>query len=247
MAEQLMPVKRTAATTADYVRAVLRAWHLVGDGVPSEQSIAVLYAQYIVETGGQSCWNWNFGNVKHVKGDGHDYQMLNGVWEGVTNDVATRLVASGEATLDTNASHHAAVGNGKVSVVFKPPHPATWFRAFATADEGMAEHLKTLAKRFSKAWPAVLAGDHAAFAKLLYEQRYFTASATVYASLMKRPFESLVASSTYEELVATMGAPVDAVAEEVAEPEAIRWDWEEYAGSGPVLHVMPTFPSYRDE
>jgi hypothetical protein len=234
MADQLMPVKRTAATMADYVRAVVRAWSVVGAGVPLEQSVAVLYGQYMIETGGAACWNWNFGNAKHVKGDGYDYQMLNGVWEGESPAAAAQLIASGQAIADASASHATSVGAGRESVIFMPPHPATWFRAFATADDGMAEHLSLLAKHFAPAWPYVLAGDFVAFATALHDHRYFTASAAAYANGMRAPFEALIASSTYEDLVATMDAELEAQPEDVEHHEAMLWEAD--SGSGGIIH-----------
>ena len=224
MAEQLLPVLRTAVTMPDYVRAVVRAWPLVGEGIPLEQSIGVLWAQYMIETGGRACWNWNVGNAKHVKGDGHDYQMLGGVWEGVAPTVAERLVSSGQAVFDANPDHIKAIDRKLVAVVFQPPHATTWFRAFASLDEGMAEHLKLLAKRFSRSWPAVLDGDVGEFAALLKAQGYFTASAEAYAAGMRGPFAALVASSTYEELVTSPAVEPEAQAEEVSEGEAVAWD-----------------------
>lgn len=224
MPELVVPVKRTAVTMADYVRSVVRSWSAVGTGVPLEKSIAVLWAQYMIETGGAACWNYNLGNVKHVQGDGHNYQMLGGVWEGVIPVLAAQLIAAGQAVADTNPSHIKAVGENKKSVIFQPPNPATWFRAFATLDQGMAEQLQILAKRFSKAWPAVLAGDYASFASLLHAQGYFTASADAYAAGMKAPFNALVASSTYEDLIASTNAAPEHTAEDVADSDAVLWD-----------------------
>jgi len=225
MSELVVPVKRTAVTMADYVRAVVRGWPKVAGGIPKEQSVAVLYAQYMIETGGAACWNYNLGNVKHIKGDGHNYHMLGGVWEGVSPAAADQLIQSGQAIEDTNANHIKAVGPNRKSVIFQPPHPATFFRAFASLDEGMEEHLQLLSKRFSKAWPAVLDGDYVSFAGLLRSQGYFTASAEAYAAGMKAPFERLVASSTYEDLVATLDAEQEhTVVDVIADVDATLWD-----------------------
>lgn len=224
MPELLVPVKRTPVTMPDYVRAVVRHWFRVGTGIPLEKSVAVLWAQYMIETGGRSVWNYNLGNVKHIQGDGHNYQMLNGVWEGVTPMAAVQLIQSGQAVEDTNPSHIKAVGPNRKSVVFKPPHPVTWFRAFASLDEAMAEHLKFLAQRYSKAWPAVLEGDYSDFAFLLKKQGYFTASAEAYAIGMRAPYNELIASSTYEELAASMHEVQETVEEEVDAADAHLWD-----------------------
>lgn len=197
--EENVPVTRTVVSLRDYVQAVCRAWSHVDDGPATKGACAVLYAQYMTETGGAACWNWNIGNVKHVAGDGYDYHMLRGVWEGVSEVTAANLVASGHAVRDTNTDHQKAVAPN-VSVVFQPPHPATWFRAFKNLDEAMVDHLKLLAKkRFSVAWPAVIAGDYRAFATLLKSRGYFTASADAYASAMRRPYEACMASSAFED------------------------------------------------
>lgn len=212
MAEKCLPVVVTTPTMPDYMRACLRAWFGLFGVIPLEQSIGVLFAQYMIETGGHSCFGWNLGNVKHVTGDGYDYQMLHGVWEGEPPITADNLIAAGLAARDPSENHAKAVGPSKVSVVFQPPHPATWFRAFATLDDGMRAHLRLLSTRFAHAWPAVIAGDVAAFAKSLHDQGYFTASPDTYAAGMRAPFASLVASSTYEDMIATMHAEPESVA-----------------------------------
>lgn len=236
MADLLRPVVVTTPTRDEYIRAVLRGWHLVGDGVrfPREESIAVLWAQYMIETGGRSCFGWNLGNVKASAGQ--PYHQLRGVWEGVTPADAERLEASGEAVRDTNENHAKAVGASRVSVVFQPPHPATHFRAFDSLDAGMAEHLELLHRRFSKAWPSVLAGDFVAFAQALHDQHYFTAAPEAYAAGMRNPFGQLVASNTYEDAILTMHVPAETEALELVE-DAYRYDWaEELANLVSVAH-----------
>jgi hypothetical protein len=59
----LVPTIRTPVSISEYARAVVRAWPVVESGVPSEAAVAVLHAQYMAETGGRACWNWNIGNV----------------------------------------------------------------------------------------------------------------------------------------------------------------------------------------
>lgn len=49
------------------------------------------------------------------------------------------------------------------------------FRAFASLEEGATDYLALLKKRFVSAWPAVLAGDPAAFVHALKLAHYFTA------------------------------------------------------------------------
>lgn len=200
MSEQNVPVTRTVVSMRDYARAVLRAWHLVAPGtLPSKRAVAVLWAQYMIETGGAACWNWNIGNVKHVAGDGYDYHMLKGTWEGVDKAMADALITKGLAVLDTKPEHIKAVAP-RTCVVFQPPHPATWFRAYPNLDEAMKSHLVLLAKkRYASAWPHVVDGDFRAFAQALRDRGYFTATAAAYAAGMAGHYDAFMQSTVFED------------------------------------------------
>ena len=231
MNEQV-PITRTVITLRDYARAVLAKW---GGGLrPSKASVAVLWAQYCIETGGANCWNYNIGNVKARAGDGYDFHCLRGVWEGFPVAEAQRLIASGEALADPSKDHAAAIdpkGEGKrISVVFQPPHPQTRFRAFYSLEEAMGDHLALLQKRFASAWGAVLAGDYKAFAAQLKARGYFTASAEAYAAGMRRPYEDFLFSTGYDDALATMA--IDSTPTLPATPS------EETTGSGGIVHVL---------
>lgn len=210
MPEQNVPVRRTVITLPDYVRAVVKAWGTVDNGPCTKGACAVLYAQYMIETGGAACFNFNVGNVKHVAGDGHDYHMLGGVWEGVSPQAADSLVASGRAIRDASTDHAHAVGPGRVSVLFQPPDPATWFRAFTSLDDAMRDHLKVLAHRFAPAWPYVIAGDVNLFAQVLHDHGYFTASPVAYAAGMQRPYLAAMVSSAWDDATEARAAVQDA-------------------------------------
>lgn len=54
-------------------------------------------------------------------------------------------------------------------------HLVQRFRAFASLEAGAADFLKLLARRFARAWPAVLAGDAKGFAVALHDAHYYTA------------------------------------------------------------------------
>lgn len=233
MSEQV-PVTRTVITLRDYARAVLLKW---GGGLrPSKATVAVLWAQYCIETGGTACWNFNVGNVKSHAGDGYDFHCLRGVWEGVSPAEAERLIASGEARRDPSADHAKAVdpkAEGKrVSVVFEPPHPQTRFRAFYSLEEAMGDHLALLQKRFAGAWGAVLAGDYKLFAQQLKARGYFTASAEAYANGMRRAYEDFLMSAGYEDAL-------EVLAQADATPTLPALPSEEETGSGGIVHAMP--------
>lgn len=223
--EERVPAVQTKATLQVYARACVRSWNHVATGVPLEASIAVLWGQYMVETGGEHCYNWNIGNVKKVDGDGYDYHCLNGVWEGVSPAAAKQLVDSGQAKYDDNEGHKKMVGASRVSVVFFPPHPATRFRAYRTLDMAMAHHLLFLKKRFASAWQYVLSGDPVAFAKELGAHGYFTADPLQYARLMKPGFDAFIKATAYEDAVAEMQDEQKA-ADAAAQVETSPVDWQ---------------------
>lgn len=199
--DKLVPAVRTPVSMEAFARAAIAAWPRVGDGVPPKGALALLWAQFMIETGGTHVWNYNLGNVKDVPGDGIDFHALRGTWEGVSQAEADRLVAAGLATLDTNPNHVKAVAP-RVAVVFQPPHPATRFSAFADLETGMGYHLELLAKRrYASAWPLVLLGDVTAFAAALRARGYFTASAEAYAAGMRPAYNQFIASGVYERFV----------------------------------------------
>ena len=218
----LVPTKRTVVSIRDYARAVIKAWRSIENESPRKESVAVLYAQYMIETGGSACWNWNIGNAKHVDGDGHDYIELRGVWEGVHPFVAARLIASGQARADSNPSHIKAVGPKKTPVIFVPPHPATRFIAYESLDEAMVSHLRRLQKRFAPCWPDVLTGNYDSFAHTLKAGRdgiedtaddYFTANANAYARGMAPHFHAFCKSPIFEQ-------ELEAIANETIPPDS---------------------------
>ena len=172
MKEQCVPTVRTTFSTENFARALVAAWRALYDGAtPSKASVGVIWAQYALETGrGQFCWNNNIGNVKHVAGDGHDYCMLANVWEMI----------------------------GGKRVVFNPPSPQTWFRAYRTLSDGMREHLEFLRRRYGAAWAAVEAGDARAFVRALKARGYFTADEATYANNVVSLQAEFARSGAYE-------------------------------------------------
>lgn len=243
MAEQV-PVKRTVITLRDYARAAVLCWP--GEAVPEKVSVAVLWAQYLIETGGTACWNYNVGNVKSVPGDGYRFHCLGGVWEGVTPEQATRLIGAGEAHADPSPDHAKAVGPSRVSVIFQPPHQATRFRAFESLDEAMGDHLHFLQRRFAKAWPAVLTGDYRLFAMKLKEQGYYTASSEAYANGMRRPYQDFLMSTGYEDTLLAMAQDAVATQPDLMAPTTAATHPTEYprvlseaeTGSGATVHPL---------
>lgn len=157
-----VPVVRTSFGPKQFAAALIRAWKTVVGKYPTKESAGIIWAQYTLETGGGGyCWNNNIGNLKCTAAQasaGVPYMMLAGTWEII---------------------------DGR-KVVFQPPHPATWFRAFASLEEGMSAHLDLLKnKRYATCWPAVESGEPRLFAAALKQRGYYTASVDDYARLMQ--------------------------------------------------------------
>lgn len=148
-APRRLPNSLTHATPSDMYGALDRAWVKKFDTDPRPEQLLVLLAQWALETGrGASMHAWNVGNVKgRIDGsDGHS-------WTFFSCD---------------------EVINGKV-VWFHPDEPGCCFRAYDTLEEGVADYLEELWRRFHSAWTAVLGGDPGQFGHLLKLARYYTA------------------------------------------------------------------------
>ena len=184
MTATLVPTVRTSYTLNQVIAAMVEGWYKKFGEIPRKESIGVLYAQNALETGGTvSMWNNNSGNVKYVPHAGDEslfYMMLANVWEII----------------------------GGKKVIFQPPHQATWFRAFPTLADGVAEHMDFLRNhRYKNAWTAVDAGNPAAFAHLLKIAGYYTAPEADYVRLMNYYFNKFMQDTTYEAAVAKILSP----------------------------------------
>jgi hypothetical protein len=185
-----VPIVRTVPSTVDYARAFIRAWRAMYPSYPTRSQCGVLYAQWMVETGGKHCWNWNIGNVK----------------------VTPAQVAAGVPFIDLPGTWE--IINGK-RVTLKPDDPGRRFRAFPSLDEAMREHLQFLRnKRYAPSWPFVEAGDPDGFARALKRQGYYTASADDYARIMRGAHAQFMTSGAFDDALET----VREASEEVTQP-----------------------------
>jgi flagellar protein FlgJ len=186
MAANLVPTVKTSYNSTEMIRGFIEGWKKAFNEIPKKECIAVLWAQNQLETGGTvSMWNNNIGNVKFVASanpnddSGKDYMMLANVWEIV---------------------------NGK-RLVFQPPHPATWFRSFATLGDGISWHMSFLMnKRYKIAWQAVVEGDPVKFCKLLRQQGYYTAPEADYTKAVMGYFNIFMRGKTFDSVVAEIKA-----------------------------------------
>jgi hypothetical protein len=178
-----VPIFRTAIAMSDYARAVVAGWRAELGVTPSKAAAGVLWAQYMLETGGAACWCWNIGNVKVTQGQvdaGVSWFDLPGTWEII---------------------------NGKREVL-PEGHKGRRFRAYASLTAGMTEHLRFLRNnRYKVAWPSVEAGDCDGFARRLKAAGYYTASADDYARGMLAHWRKWMASDVFDKAVDS--SPVD--------------------------------------
>jgi len=155
MAEKQVAKVRTPATSVEWTVAAIRAWKKAFGSYPTASQLAVLFGQWMFETGGGAFWNYNIGNVKHVTGDGYDWFDLPGTWE---------VNAAGQR------------------YTLPEGDPGRRFRAYPSLDDGMAHHLAFLRNnRYKSAWPYVESGDPRGFVFALKRQGYFTGNENEYA------------------------------------------------------------------
>ncbi|HVG83524.1 MAG TPA: glucosaminidase domain-containing protein [Vicinamibacterales bacterium] len=200
-----VPTIRTVCSTKDYAHAAIVAWRFIYKGaLPTKEQVGVLYAQWMVETGGKHCWNWNIGNVKVTPAQvdaGIPWFDLPGTWEII----------------------------GGKRVVLGEGDPGRRFRAYASLDAGMAEHMAFLRnKRYAPSWPKVEAGDPDGFARALKTQGYYTAPADQYAAIMVGAHKSWMRSDAFEK------ALEDVIAASEAETQP---DLDVYVSEGPAAFV----------
>ncbi len=151
MPEELPDVV-TPVSKEEMFQALHDAWLKEIGSEPKKESLAILVAQWALETGwGKFMHCYNLGNAKHTDKDGRDwtYYKCNEIIKGET-------------------------------VWFSPKHPACAFRAFRTLQEGAADYFTLIHKRFSRSWPSVEAGDPSNYSHAIKQQGYYTADETSY-------------------------------------------------------------------
>jgi hypothetical protein len=155
---QYVPTKITPIAKEEFINGIKATWpKVITDITLSEEGVNILYAQAALETGNFSdTKNYNFGNIKA--------SPKSGKWTSFP---------CGE-NLD-----------GK-SYKFTARHPMCYFRAFETAQEGIAFYLGTLGKRYHSALEAAVQGDVKAFANELHENGYYTAKPELYLKGLNR-------------------------------------------------------------
>lgn len=187
MTATLVPTVRTTYTTYDIIKALIQGWKATEGSYPTKQQVGVIWAQNALETGqSTSMWCNNIGNVKYVSNANDpsttQYCMLANVWEVV---------------------------NGQ-KVMFQPPSPATWFRAFPTLADGVTFQLGFLKNtRYRNAWTAVQSGNPAAFAHLLKLAGYYTAPESDYVAAINTYFNRYMKDTSFESAMTALNTYVE--------------------------------------
>lgn len=150
---KLVPCEVTLHTPKEIAVALELAWIDMFGAPPSPDSLSIILAQWGLETGrGKSCYNSNLGNIRPPQTRG---------------DITCMQIPGG----------HVSEVLGGNEYFFSPPSRGTTFRAFESLQVGARFYLDLLHTRFSRAWPAVLAGNPQGFVEALHQQGYFTANA----------------------------------------------------------------------
>lgn len=179
-----LPATRTPCTSREMALAIRTAWAEVfpDDEVPTGETVALLLAQWALETGrGASMFCFNVGNVKSVPRDGRSWTFFrcNEVLKPAS--VERAIAAAQQRTDDVGLDAVRSKTDPRV-VWFYPSNPAARFRAFDSLHAGVVDYLRLLHTRFAKAWPHVLAGDVPAFSRALRAMVYYTADETTYTA-----------------------------------------------------------------
>ena len=173
MTESLVPDVLTPCSPAEFVEALSDAWPaLMGGEVPTRATLLTVASQWALETGwGHAMHCNNVANRKYVPGCGHDYTMF----------------PCGETENGVNVMHY-------------PPDPVCRFVAYDSLEAGVVDYLIHFRAEFRAAWPAIEAGDPAAFGHALKLARFYTAPEEQYTATLV---------GCYHRLATIIPAPTD--------------------------------------
>jgi hypothetical protein len=128
---------RTTPTIIEWRDAIFAAWrYAVATGTPTVASLAVLWAQFALETDrGRSCFNWNLGNIKAVPGDGRDFCVLH-TFEYIDNK---------RVEMDDHFRAHPTLVEGAreyLTFLTRPSYAVPWSFVLRGDADGFARALK---------------------------------------------------------------------------------------------------------
>lgn len=197
--------KLTPVSQESLIYGFWSAWIGLFGEVPKKESIWLIVAHAKLECGLKYVHNYNLGNIKSRDGDGYDYQFF-------TCGEELPLATAQKAVKDDARVTIVRTYGSMASVRITPKHPWCRFRAFETLEDGMSDHLHMIHGRFKAAWPAVIAGDPAAYSHALRVQHYYTADEAKYTATLMRCFTD--ASKTKVDYDSLPGLPAEEVDKE---------------------------------
>ncbi len=174
-----VPDRLTPIPLDEFLVAAWGVWlHRLSGSPPPIHAIEIIAAHWALETGwGKSCHCWNVGNRKAVAGGVIDWTFF------ACGEELPKAAAEAAAKSDNRViikREYVSGGRAFASVKVFPDHPWCCFGAFDTLDEGIADHLELLYRRFPMAFTAAMHGDPRAFAVELKRARYYTADVDQY-------------------------------------------------------------------
>lgn len=176
--------KLTPVRSEDLCRELAGVWLDTMPTRPTKASIALLVAQWALETGwGNSMHCYNVGNIKSSQNDGRCWTFFP-CGEELPESTAVRMRDASPSLVVIRKLYSVQVNGQPVSmasVYFRPKHPVTRFRAYRTLRAGVIDYLSLIRNRFKAAWPAVLRANPAEFARALKRAGYYTADENDYA------------------------------------------------------------------
>lgn len=170
----------TSTTATAVFGALTAAWEKLFAETPSPDSIAVLVAQWALETSwGKTCWNWNLANIKASPGDDLDHTYYP-CWEVLTRADAHAAAANPGVRSDGKPGPDVVLVSedevqGTAVVWYYPDHDGCRFRAFRSLEAGAEEYLKVLFHRYRRAWSSVILGNPSGFASALKTLDFYNA------------------------------------------------------------------------
>lgn len=167
MKATLVPDKLTPLTLPQAIEGFHRAILRLKHEEPSPGMLAALVAQSAFECGWwRSCHCYNVGNAK-----------ASPRYEGLYCQFRCNEVIDDKLEW------------------FDPPHPQTNFRAFESAADGIADHIKLLAlsKQYEKCWEAARSGNADLFVVECKNAGYFTGSLTQYRTAVTKIARQILA------------------------------------------------------
>ena len=178
-----LPARRTTLTPLEVAEVFVPVYrdHLGGD--PTIECVSVFCAHIMFETAWTNqCFDFQFGNMKHVEGDGQCWTFY-ACGEELDIHTAQALVEKDPTKHQILPEYSDQVrivsvyaAGTRASVRFIPKHPYCAFVAHKTARLGMIRYVTRFTDgRYQVAMPFAIHGDAAGFSHAIRLKGYYTA------------------------------------------------------------------------